>query len=609
MDQPIKKIIEIKDRHIEIRSSDNFINVTPLSSRAKQFAAWIKLKSTQKFIKFVKEKLKNKETNEIPIVMELIKDDALRFSQSWLHPLLALNFCSWLGSEYETSMISVLNDLYINIPKEALPDGILYIDINEENNQELVEENDKSDDEHVQETQSEEEIIEEHKTNDQLINFKDNTFTFNQIKVRYIKDDNGNYWFSGKDVAEILEYSDTKKAIADNINEKYKKKLSDLIDISNRDSQIPLKGNEKASIYISEPGLYQLILKSKKEEAIQFQDKVFEEILPAIRKVGEEKYIKQLQEKQNELEEQKKLLQEVKKESNWIHEVGKNMVSLTKVEKRSGIVYSGWHKFEKPFYKVKIGYTEREARFRVNEHSSSTSYLNGFSMDQTYDCFYPKVCETFIHNILNPVMIRNQGNKTEHFMIHDKFANHIISKVINFENEMVHEVNKYVDLININNKNYEEVEKIIESKIKGNNGKEKMDDQNEDELEIEIPKNEPIQAVNSNEVKKCNLCNKFVSRDNFEYSYSSSSQSKAFCIDCTNERLLKCRKCYQDKKGKEFKMNGKVRSRICAECQDTPPDDTKVCRTCKDKKPKDEFPKYKTGKRKDVCKECEEDKK
>lgn len=470
MDQPIKKIIEIKDRHIEIRSSDSFINVTPLSSRAKQFAAWIKLKSTQKFIKFIEEKLKNKETNEIPVVMELIKDAALRFSQSWLHPLLALNFCSWLGSEYETSMISVLNDLYINIPKESLPDGTLYIDNNEENNEELVEETNKSDHEDPsQETQSEEEVIEDIETDNQLINFKDNTFTFNHIKVRYIKDKNGNYWFSGKDVAEILEYSDTKKAIADNINEKYRKKLEDLIDISNGGVQLPLKGNEKASIYISEPGLYQLILKSKKEEAIQFQDKVFEEILPAIRKVGEEKYLKQLQEKQTELEEQKKLLQEVKKESNWIHEVGKNMVSLTRVENKVGIVYSGWHKFEKPFYKVKIGYTEREARFRVNEHSSSTSYLNGFNMDQTFDCFYPKVCETFIHNMLNPLMIRNQGNKTEHFMIHDKFANHIISKVINFENEMVHEVNKYVDLININNKNYEEVEKIIESKIKGIN--------------------------------------------------------------------------------------------------------------------------------------------
>ncbi len=603
MDQPNKKIIEIKDRHIEIRSSDNFINVTPLSSRAKQFAAWIKLKSTQKFIKFIEEKLKNKETNEIPVVMELIKDEALRFSQSWLHPLLALNFCSWVGSEYETSMISVLNNLYINIPKEALPEGILYIDAIKENNEELAEEPDKSDHgDQLQETQPEEEIIEECETNNQLINFKDNTFTFNQIKVRYIRDDNDNYWFSGKDVAEILEYLNTRKALLDHVKDKYRKKLEDLIDISKSNESLVLKGNEKASIYISEPGLYQLILNSKKEEAIKFQDKIYEEILPAIRKVGEEKYLKQLQEKETELEEQKKLLQEVKKESNWIHEVGKNMVSLSKVENKVGIVYSGWHKFEKPFYKVKIGYTEREARFRVNEHSSSTSYLNGFNMDKTFDCFYPKVCETFVHSMLNPLMIRNLGNKTEHFMIHNKFANHIIAKVINFENEMVHEVNKYVDLINNNNKNYEEVEKILDSKIKG---KEPING-----LEIQVQEeSKPLIPVNSNEVKKCNLCNKFVPRDNFEYSYSSSSQSKAFCIDCTNERLLKCRKCYQDKQGKEFRLNGKVRSRICTECQDTPPDDTKVCRTCKEKKPREEFTRYKTGKLKDTCKECEEDKK
>ena len=37
---------------------------------------------------------------------------------------------------------------------------------------------------------------------------------------------------------------------------------------------------------VSEPGLYKLIFKSRKEEAEAFQDWVFEEVLPAIRKTG-----------------------------------------------------------------------------------------------------------------------------------------------------------------------------------------------------------------------------------------------------------------------------------------------------------------------------------
>jgi prophage antirepressor-like protein len=72
------------------------------------------------------------------------------------------------------------------------------------------------------------------------------------------------------------------------------------------------------AIYISEPGLYSLIMKSKVKFAETFQDFVFEEILPSIRKFGSYKICKQLEEseeklKQKELESEEKLkLQEIK---------------------------------------------------------------------------------------------------------------------------------------------------------------------------------------------------------------------------------------------------------------------------------------------------------
>jgi hypothetical protein len=37
---------------------------------------------------------------------------------------------------------------------------------------------------------------------------------------------------------------------------------------------------------VNEPGLYELVFKSKKEEARKFQEWVFEEVLPSIRKTG-----------------------------------------------------------------------------------------------------------------------------------------------------------------------------------------------------------------------------------------------------------------------------------------------------------------------------------
>ena len=47
-----------------------------------------------------------------------------------------------------------------------------------------------------------------------------------------------------------------------------------------------LKKNEKNTIYISEPGLYSLIMKSKLPEAEKFQDWVYEDVLPGLRKMG-----------------------------------------------------------------------------------------------------------------------------------------------------------------------------------------------------------------------------------------------------------------------------------------------------------------------------------
>ena len=41
---------------------------------------------------------------------------------------------------------------------------------------------------------------------------------------------------------------------------------------------------EKHTIYITEPGLYSLIFKSQKDEAEDFKDWVFDDVLPKIRK-------------------------------------------------------------------------------------------------------------------------------------------------------------------------------------------------------------------------------------------------------------------------------------------------------------------------------------
>lgn len=86
-------------------------------------------------------------------------------------------------------------------------------------------------------------------------------------------------WFIGKDVAEVLGYQNTKKALADHIDPDDKLQ-GDGVTI--RDPM----GREQHPTIINESGLYSLILSSKLSSAKVFKRWVTGEVLPAIRKNG-----------------------------------------------------------------------------------------------------------------------------------------------------------------------------------------------------------------------------------------------------------------------------------------------------------------------------------
>jgi len=83
-------------------------------------------------------------------------------------------------------------------------------------------------------------------------------------------------WFIGKDVADILGYSRTAKAIQDHVEDEDK----DVVPI--QDSI----GRKQATSIINESGLYSLILSSKLPAAKEFKHWVTHEVLPSIRKNG-----------------------------------------------------------------------------------------------------------------------------------------------------------------------------------------------------------------------------------------------------------------------------------------------------------------------------------
>ena len=101
-------------------------------------------------------------------------------------------------------------------------------------------------------------------------------FAFEGNEVRTLKIDDEPY-FVGKDVANILGYSNTRKALQDHVD------LEDKKDgVTIRDS---IGRNQKPTV-INESGLYSLILSSKMPSAKKFKHWVTSEVLPTIRKHG-----------------------------------------------------------------------------------------------------------------------------------------------------------------------------------------------------------------------------------------------------------------------------------------------------------------------------------
>ena len=109
-------------------------------------------------------------------------------------------------------------------------------------------------------------------TNQPSINLS--TFIFDNSPVR-TSEINNQLWFLANDVCSILEYKNPRRAIELHCKEKGVTKW-----------YTPTKGGNQEMIYINEPNLFRLIIKSKQEKAVKFEEWVMEDLLPTIRKTG-----------------------------------------------------------------------------------------------------------------------------------------------------------------------------------------------------------------------------------------------------------------------------------------------------------------------------------
>lgn len=98
-----------------------------------------------------------------------------------------------------------------------------------------------------------------------------NNAEFGSVRTAII---DGEPFFVGKDIAEVLGYSNPQKALRDHVDEE-DKTLNDSFTV-----------NGTKGILINESGLYSLILRSQLPKARQFKRWVTSEVLPSIRRHG-----------------------------------------------------------------------------------------------------------------------------------------------------------------------------------------------------------------------------------------------------------------------------------------------------------------------------------
>ena len=97
---------------------------------------------------------------------------------------------------------------------------------------------------------------------------------FDGCQVRVVTDEQGSPWFVAADVCAALGLPDTHKAVCR------------LDDDEKGVASIHTPGGVQSMTTVNEPGLYSLILGSRKPEAKRFKRWVTHEVLPAIRRTG-----------------------------------------------------------------------------------------------------------------------------------------------------------------------------------------------------------------------------------------------------------------------------------------------------------------------------------
>ncbi|CCU55659.1 N1R/p28-like protein [Choristoneura biennis entomopoxvirus] len=163
-------------------------------------------------------------------------------------------------------------------------------------------------------------------------------FKFNNKNVKIVGSIDKPY-FRGKDILDILGYNLDKSFISRTLSKIYdddKKTLSNInnqvltktVNTSYNDKNISY--NEGKEIYITEGGLYYLIMNSKLESAKGFKIYVFNELLPSVRKRAQKNYLDIINNKQDKIDELINVVKKISIDSDKL--LTQNQLALSKLQ-------------------------------------------------------------------------------------------------------------------------------------------------------------------------------------------------------------------------------------------------------------------------------------
>lgn len=135
---------------------------------------------------------------------------------------------------------------------------------------------------------------------------------YGNMRINVIIDKDDNLWFGAKSTARALGYKNLKDAIVKNVRSRDKRQLRHL-------EYVKGPKEHPQTLYITEAGLYKLMLRSRMPTAEDFTEWITHDVLPSIRKYGKyvlKKELNILMKKFNYLKnENEKMKNDLKKET------------------------------------------------------------------------------------------------------------------------------------------------------------------------------------------------------------------------------------------------------------------------------------------------------